>query len=150
MLFSSALLSLFAASASARSVASPRWNLHEKRDFVPTEFVQSGVASGDHVLSMRINLVMGDQAGLESALEAASNPTSPTFREWLSKDQVCVFPGAVCVRYAIDLMHFYLYFDDVRDMTGRIFRETDPRIRRCRHILARHIRHHAERRHTRR
>lgn len=147
MLFSSALLSLFAASASARSVASPRWNLHEKRDVIPAEFVQSGVAPEDHVLNMRINLVMGDQAGLESALEAASNPTSPTFREWLSKDQVCVtvFPGLV-----LRSTSYAFLFISWHAMTGRILCETDPRIPRHRHILARHIRHHAKVRHTRR
>jgi tripeptidyl-peptidase-1 len=31
---------------------------------------------------------MGDQAGLLAALEQASTPSSPTFREWLTKEQV--------------------------------------------------------------
>lgn len=40
------------------------------------------------VIDMRINLAMGNQDGLEKALEQASTPGSPTFREWLSKEQV--------------------------------------------------------------
>ncbi|KAE9406774.1 family S53 protease [Gymnopus androsaceus JB14] len=62
--------------------------VHEKRDTIPSGFTLLGSAPAEQTLSMRINLAMGNQAGLESALEEASSPTSPTFREWLSKEQV--------------------------------------------------------------
>lgn len=64
--------------------------VHEKRDTVPSGFTLLGSAPAEQTLNMRINLAMGNQAGLESALEEASTPTSPTFREWLTKEQVCI------------------------------------------------------------
>ncbi|KAH7869668.1 Pro-kumamolisin, activation domain-containing protein, partial [Lentinula edodes] len=62
--------------------------VHEKRDSAPTGFAHLGSAPDDQILSLRINLAMGNQAGLEAALQEASSPTSPTFREWLTKEQV--------------------------------------------------------------
>ncbi|KAJ4484567.1 family S53 protease [Lentinula lateritia] len=62
--------------------------VHEKRDSAPSGFIHLGSAPDDKMLNMRINLAMGNQVGLEAALEQASSPTSPTFREWLTKEQV--------------------------------------------------------------
>jgi tripeptidyl-peptidase I len=62
--------------------------LHDKRNSVPDGFTLLQPAPADQMLSMRINLAMGNQTGLETALDRASSPTSPTFREWLTKEQV--------------------------------------------------------------
>ena len=75
--------------ANAYGASVKSWFVQERRDSAPESFVRAGKAPADKVLNMRINLAMGDQAGLEQALERASNPESPTFREWLSKEQVC-------------------------------------------------------------
>ncbi|KAJ4488455.1 subtilisin-like protein [Lentinula aciculospora] len=65
--------------------------VHEKRDTIPSGFTHLSSAPDDQVINMRINLAMGNQAGLEAALEKASSPTSPNFREWLTKEQVETF-----------------------------------------------------------
>ena len=75
--------------ASVHGASVKSWFVQEQRASAPESFVHAGKAPADKVLNMRINLAMGDQAGLEQALERASNPESPTFREWLSKEQVC-------------------------------------------------------------
>ncbi|KAJ4467466.1 subtilisin-like protein [Lentinula edodes] len=62
--------------------------VHEKRDSAPIGFTHLSSAPDDQILNLRINLAMGNQAGLEAALQEASSPTSPTFREWLTKEQV--------------------------------------------------------------
>ncbi|KIM88350.1 hypothetical protein PILCRDRAFT_814248 [Piloderma croceum F 1598] len=67
------------------------WTIHDSRASVPLGFVRSGPAASDHILDMRINLAQGNLAGLERALESASSPTSPKFRQWLSSDQVNSF-----------------------------------------------------------
>ncbi|KAJ7494349.1 subtilisin-like protein [Mycena galericulata] len=65
--------------------------LHERRDIVPAGFVQSGPAPGSQVLNLSINLASNDLAGLENALNAAAAPTSPSYGQWLSKEQVEAF-----------------------------------------------------------
>ncbi|KAJ7500360.1 subtilisin-like protein, partial [Mycena galericulata] len=65
--------------------------LHERRDVVPAGFVQSGPAPGSQVLNLSINLASNDLAGLENALNAAAAPTSSSYGQWLSKEQVEAF-----------------------------------------------------------
>ncbi|KAJ3728737.1 subtilisin-like protein [Lentinula raphanica] len=74
--------------------------VHEKRDSVPTGFTHLDLVPDDQILNLRINLAMGNQAGLEAALQEASSPSSPTFREWLTKEQVESFaaPSAETVQ----------------------------------------------------
>ncbi|KAF5391735.1 hypothetical protein D9757_001780 [Collybiopsis confluens] len=80
---------VFAASVLSTNVwAIPATHIvHEKRD-APSTFIRLSSAPTEQMLNMRIALTMGNQAGLEAALEQASSPTSPTFREWLTKEQV--------------------------------------------------------------
>jgi tripeptidyl-peptidase-1 len=60
----------------------------ERRDVVPAGFVHSGAAPSAATLNLRINLVQNDLAGLETALNAAAFPDSPSYRKWLSKEEV--------------------------------------------------------------
>lgn len=85
MLSSTTVLLALLASAWA---APASWVVHESRDSAPQGYVRSSAAPADHMISMRINLAQGNLAGLENALQAASAPSSPTFRQWLSTDQV--------------------------------------------------------------
>ncbi|KIK63626.1 hypothetical protein GYMLUDRAFT_40692 [Collybiopsis luxurians FD-317 M1] len=93
---------ILAASALSSTVwAVPATHIvHEKRDSVPSGFTRLRSAPAEQMLDMRINLAMGNQAGLEAALEQASSPNSPTFRAWLSKEQVESFaaPSAETVQ----------------------------------------------------
>lgn len=76
----------------AGALATPMsWVVHESRESAPQGYAHSGPAPLDHVLSMRINLAQSNVAGLESALEAASSPSSSTFRQWLSTEEVILF-----------------------------------------------------------
>lgn len=63
------------------------WVVQESRDAIPQGYVRSSAAPAEHVLSMRINLAQNNLAGLEKALEAASSPLSPSFRQWLTTEQ---------------------------------------------------------------
>ncbi|KAJ7491014.1 subtilisin-like protein [Mycena latifolia] len=65
--------------------------VHERRDAAPSGFVHSGAAPAAETLNLRINLVQNDLAGLESALNAAAVPTSPSYGQWLSKEAVEAF-----------------------------------------------------------
>ncbi|KAF7376342.1 Subtilisin-like protein [Mycena sanguinolenta] len=62
--------------------------VHERRDTVPAGFVNSGAAPASNVLNLRINLAQNNLAGLESALMAAAVPSSPSYGQWLSKEDV--------------------------------------------------------------
>ncbi|KAJ6630336.1 subtilisin-like protein [Mycena sp. CBHHK59/15] len=62
--------------------------LHDRRAAAPSDFVHSGAAPAEKVLQLRINLVQNDLAGLESALNAASFPSSPLYGQWLTKEEV--------------------------------------------------------------
>ena len=89
-------LSLFALLASASlAVAGPagsRFGVHESRASAPEGFAHVGPAPTGQLLSMRLNLRMNDIEGLENALNAASDPKSATFRQWLTKEQVSTPP----------------------------------------------------------
>jgi hypothetical protein len=77
---------LFATSVLGATV--PSSVVHERRDAAPASFVHVGPAPADQTINMRINLAMNDRDGLQQALMAAATPGSPTFRQWLSKEQV--------------------------------------------------------------
>jgi tripeptidyl-peptidase-1 len=63
----------------------------ERRDVVPEGFVHSGAAPATQMLNLKVNLVQNDLAGLESALYAAAVPDSPSYGQWLSKEEVHFF-----------------------------------------------------------
>ncbi|TFY63839.1 hypothetical protein EVG20_g6158 [Dentipellis fragilis] len=65
--------------------------VHERREEVPSGFVQNGPAPADQVLKLRISLVQNNSAGLEDALYAASASGSGQYGQNLSKDQVNTF-----------------------------------------------------------
>ncbi|KAJ7221468.1 subtilisin-like protein [Mycena pura] len=83
----------FAATLLALVYSRPAGNLvvHDRRDALPAGFVRSGTAPAQQTLNLRINLVQGDLAGLERALNAASFPDSPQYGEWLTKEEVEAF-----------------------------------------------------------
>lgn len=62
--------------------------VQEQLGEIPAGFVRSGTPSASQVLTLRLNLVSSNLEGLASALDAASDPASPTFRQWLSKEDV--------------------------------------------------------------
>ncbi|KAF7986028.1 hypothetical protein HWV62_41378 [Athelia sp. TMB] len=64
------------------------WVVQESRQSTPQGYVHLSAAPDDRILSMRINLAQRNLPGLESALEAVSSPSSPTFRQWLSTEQI--------------------------------------------------------------
>ncbi|KAI0030067.1 family S53 protease-like protein [Vararia minispora EC-137] len=63
----------------------------ERRDTAPSSFVKIGPAPPDQVLTLRLGLVQGDMGGLEERLATISSPSSPEFRQWLSKEEVEAF-----------------------------------------------------------
>ncbi|KAJ7765733.1 subtilisin-like protein [Mycena metata] len=65
--------------------------VHERRDAVPEGFAAVGAAPAAQTLNLRINLVQNDLAGLEAALNAAADPISASYGQWLSKEQVEAF-----------------------------------------------------------
>ncbi|KAI0081293.1 subtilisin-like protein [Panus rudis PR-1116 ss-1] len=62
--------------------------LHEARDGVPEGFVKTGSAPADNTFRLRIALTQNDPEGLTDALMSVSEPTSPKFRQHLSKEEV--------------------------------------------------------------
>ncbi|KAF7376352.1 Subtilisin-like protein [Mycena sanguinolenta] len=62
--------------------------VHERLKVVPDGFVRSGAAHSSNVLNLHINLAQNNLAGLESALMAAAVPSSPSYGQWLSKEEV--------------------------------------------------------------
>ncbi|KAJ6606104.1 subtilisin-like protein [Mycena vulgaris] len=62
--------------------------LHERRDVAPPGFTLSGAAPGDTTLNLRINLAQNNLPGLEAALSAISDPSSPWYGQWLAKEEV--------------------------------------------------------------
>ncbi|KAJ6567134.1 subtilisin-like protein [Mycena capillaripes] len=60
----------------------------ERRDAVPAGFVHVGAAPAEQVINLKVNLVQNDLAGLEAALYNAAVPTSPSYGQWLSKEEV--------------------------------------------------------------
>ncbi|ETW78234.1 serine protease S53 [Heterobasidion irregulare TC 32-1] len=63
-------------------------HVHERRDAPPSGFVNSGSASAEQTLTLRLALVQSDAQGLEGALYAVSTPGSPQYGQHLSKEEV--------------------------------------------------------------
>lgn len=61
--------------------------VHEARA-LPREFALSGPAAPDTVLNLRLALVQSDPSGLQNALLDASDPSSASYGQWLSKEEV--------------------------------------------------------------
>ncbi|KAJ7611774.1 family S53 protease [Roridomyces roridus] len=79
-------LALTLASAKPISMA-----LHERRDAVPAGFALTKVVTGSETLNLRLNLVQNNLAGLEAALNAAADPASESYGQWLSSEEVAAF-----------------------------------------------------------
>lgn len=80
----SALFSLALAKPHQRSLA-----LHESRPSAPSSFARSGPADADAEIKLRIALVQNNPAGLVDSLYAVSTPSSSTYGEHLTKEEVC-------------------------------------------------------------
>ncbi|RDX46449.1 family S53 protease-like protein [Lentinus brumalis] len=65
--------------------------VHAYRNVVPAGFADVGPASPDQTLTLRLALAQSDPKGLIDALYRVSDPASPTYRHWLSKEQVAQF-----------------------------------------------------------
>jgi len=65
--------------------------VHERREAVPSGFVQNGAAPQAQVLNLRLALVQSDRAGLEDALMAVSTPGDAQYGKFLSKEEVEAF-----------------------------------------------------------
>jgi subtilase family serine protease len=62
--------------------------IHERVDQVSPEFTDLGPPEHNTILNLRINLVSNDLAGLDKTLNEISTPSSVTYGNWLSKEQV--------------------------------------------------------------
>lgn len=65
--------------------------VHDSRVAIPSGFTKLGPAPAAKVLSLRMNLVQNNIAGLEAKLEDISTPNTPNFRHWLTQAEVRVF-----------------------------------------------------------
>ncbi|KAI0718407.1 family S53 protease-like protein [Cerioporus squamosus] len=61
------------------------------RSVAPAGFADVGPASPEQTLTLRFALAQSDPEGLIDALYRVSDPASPTYRQWLSKEQVAQF-----------------------------------------------------------
>lgn len=80
----SALFSLALAKPHQRSMT-----VLESRDGVPDGFVRSSTADADTQLKLRIALVQSNTDGLIDALFDVSTPSSASYGEHLTKEEVC-------------------------------------------------------------
>ncbi|KAJ7580208.1 subtilisin-like protein [Mycena floridula] len=65
--------------------------VHDRRASIPSGFVKTQAAPANEVINFRLNLASNNLEGLESQLMAAADPSSPTFRQWLSSAEVEAF-----------------------------------------------------------
>ncbi|OSX61674.1 hypothetical protein POSPLADRAFT_1070312 [Postia placenta MAD-698-R-SB12] len=72
-------------------VFSRNFQLHEARDAAPSGFVLSGPADSDATIRLRIALVQNNVDGLVDALYSVSDPTSESYGQHLSRDEVASF-----------------------------------------------------------
>ncbi|KAA1474737.1 family S53 protease [Dentipellis sp. KUC8613] len=63
-------------------------HVHERRDNVPSGYVEDGPAPADHVLSLRLALAQNDFGALENKLYAVSTPGNAEYGQHLSKEEV--------------------------------------------------------------
>ncbi|KAK7024068.1 subtilisin-like protein [Favolaschia claudopus] len=90
MLVSTLVTTLLLTAVTGKPTTS-RLVVHDRRAAPPVGFVHSGAAPANKALKLRVNLVQNDIAGLERALNAASFPESPSYGQWLSKEDVEAF-----------------------------------------------------------
>lgn len=64
---------------------------HPSGSTAPASFVNVGPASPEQTLTLRFALAQSDPDGLIETLYSVSDPKSPTYRQWLSKEQVRAF-----------------------------------------------------------
>ena len=79
-----ALLIVTASGVLGRSVRIPK----SRRDAAPTSFTLAGTASADQPLTLKIALTQSNPSGLEEVLYDVSTPSSPNYRQHLSKEEV--------------------------------------------------------------
>ena len=89
MFFNAKFALLASLVALAAAGPSPRMRVHEKRENVPQGFVKTDSAPSSQVLSLRLALVQNNPQGLEDALYSVSTPSSPKYKQYLSKEEVC-------------------------------------------------------------
>lgn len=92
-MLSFALLAAFAplVLASPSPLAARSMQLHETRETIPAGFVQSGAAPADQMLELQFGLVQNNPKGLEDALYSVSTPSSASYGQFLSKEEVEAF-----------------------------------------------------------
>ncbi|CDO69077.1 hypothetical protein BN946_scf184992.g26 [Trametes cinnabarina] len=81
--------------------STPTFSLHELRNTVPSGFTEIGPAPPEATLNLRLALAESDPNGVVDALYSVSDPDSPTYGQYLNKDEVERFvapkPAAVAV-----------------------------------------------------
>jgi tripeptidyl-peptidase-1 len=85
MLTATFLLSLLAVAAAKPSA---RMVLHEARETVPGGYVQTAPAESSKEIKLRIALTQNNMAGLIESLYEVSTPSSPSYGDHLSKEEV--------------------------------------------------------------
>ncbi|KAJ7871095.1 Pro-kumamolisin, activation domain-containing protein [Mycena leptocephala] len=72
----------------ARVRASPTHVLHETRALVPRGYDDGGLVDVDTIVHFRIALAQSNISGLKDVLDEVSNPSSPRYGQYLSKEQI--------------------------------------------------------------
>ncbi|KAJ7457852.1 family S53 protease [Mycena latifolia] len=75
--------------------------VHERVARVPPDFLDLSPPADSTILNLRINLVSSDRAGLEATLKEISAPSSPTYGNWLSKEQVVAYARPSTTTHAL-------------------------------------------------
>ncbi|KAJ7761364.1 subtilisin-like protein [Mycena metata] len=68
--------------------ASPTHVLHEARALVPKGYDDGSLVDADTIVHFRIALAQSNISGLKDALDEVSNPSSPRYGQYLSKEQI--------------------------------------------------------------
>ncbi|KAJ7834704.1 subtilisin-like protein, partial [Mycena olivaceomarginata] len=68
--------------------ASPTHVLHETRALVPRGYDDGGLVDVDTIVHFRIALAQSNISGLKDVLDEVSNPNSPRYGQYLSKEQI--------------------------------------------------------------
>lgn len=99
LLIAACLVSFALAKPHARDMT-----VRESRESIPAGYVHSGAADADTTINLRIALVQNNPSGLIDALYDVSTPSSPSYGEHLSKEEVNSLPGPLLgVLYSFDL-----------------------------------------------
>ncbi|PSR75361.1 hypothetical protein PHLCEN_2v9170 [Hermanssonia centrifuga] len=86
LLIAACLVSFALAKPHARDMT-----VRESRESIPAGYVHSGAADADTTINLRIALVQNNPSGLIDALYDVSTPSSPSYGEHLSKEEVETF-----------------------------------------------------------